>query len=231
MLRCLCTSPHGCYPYGSPVRLFLPIRHGRAIYDCGNTKSSGGKEGRLAHRTGVGSDRLSPEGKTMATITLKGKPITTSGSLPTVGSQAPDFKLVGEDLQDVTLGNFKGKKKVLNIVPSLDTSVCATSARKFNEAAKEIPNCAILMVSADLPFAAERFRSNEKLTEIVALSMMRSRDFARDYGVLLTSGPLTGICARAVVVLDENDKVIHTELVSEIAREPNYELVLAALKA
>jgi thiol peroxidase len=167
----------------------------------------------------------------MATITLKGKPITTSGSLPTVGSQAPDFKLVGEDLQDVTLGNFKGKKKVLNIVPSLDTSVCATSARKFNEAAKEIPNCAILMVSADLPFAAERFRSNEKLTEIVALSMMRSRDFARDYGVLLTSGPLTGICARAVVVLDENDKVVHTELVSEIAREPNYELVLAALKA
>jgi thioredoxin-dependent peroxiredoxin len=166
----------------------------------------------------------------MATITLKGNPITTSGNLPPVGSQAPDFKLVGEDLQDVTLGNFKGKKKILNIVPSLDTSVCATSARKFNESAKEIPNCAILMVSADLPFAAERFRSNEKLTEIITLSMMRTRDFARDYGVLLTSGPLAGICARAVVVLDENDKVVHTELVSEIAREPNYDLVLAALK-
>ena len=166
----------------------------------------------------------------MATITLKGNPITTSGSLPQVGSQAPDFKLVGEDLQDVSLGNFKGKKKVLNIVPSLDTSVCATSARKFNERAKEIRNCAILIVSADLPFASERFRTNEGLTEIVTLSMMRSRDFARDYGVLITTGPLAGICARAVVVLDESNKVVHTELVSEIAREPNYELVLAALK-
>jgi thiol peroxidase len=166
----------------------------------------------------------------MATITLKGNPIDTSGTLPPVGSQAPDFKLVGEDLQDVSLGNFKGKKKVLNIVPSLDTSVCATSARKFNERAKEIPNCAILIVSADLPFASERFRTNEGLTEIVTLSMMRSRDFARDYGVLITTGPLAGICARAVVVLDESNKVVHTELVSEIAREPNYELVLAALK-
>jgi thiol peroxidase len=166
----------------------------------------------------------------MATITLKGTPINTSGSLPQVGSQAPDFKLVGEDLQDVSLGNFKGKKKVLNIVPSLDTSVCATSARKFNERAKELPNCAILIVSADLPFASERFRTNEGLTEIVTLSMMRSRDFARDYGVLITTGPLAGICARAVVVLDESNKVVHTELVSEIAREPNYELVLAALK-
>ena len=166
----------------------------------------------------------------MATITLKGNPINTSGTLPPVGSQAPDFKLVGEDLQDVSLGNFKDKKKVLNIVPSLDTSVCATSARKFNERAKEIPNCAILIVSADLPFASERFRTNEGLTEIVTLSMMRSRDFARDYGVLITTGPLAGICARAVVVLDEGNKVVHTELVSEIAREPNYELVLAALK-
>ena len=166
----------------------------------------------------------------MATITLKGNPITTSGNLPPVGSRAPDFKLVGEDLQDVSLGNFKGKKKILNIVPSLDTSVCATSARKFNAKAKEIPNCAILMVSSDLPFASERFRSNEGLTEIITLSMMRTRDFARDYGVLLTSGPLAGICARAVVVIDENNKIVHTELVSEIAREPNYDLVLAALK-
>jgi len=166
----------------------------------------------------------------MATITLKGNPTSTSGNLPEVGSLAPDFKLVGEDLQDVSLGNFKGKKKILNIVPSLDTSVCATSARKFNERAKEIPNCAILIISADLPFASERFRSNEGLSEIVTLSMMRSRTFARDYGVLITSGPLAGICARAVVVLDENDKVVHTELVSEIAREPNYELALAALR-
>jgi thiol peroxidase len=166
----------------------------------------------------------------MAQVTLKGNPVSTSGNLPAVGSKAPDFKLVGEDLQDVSLGSFKGKKKILNIVPSLDTSVCATSARKFNERAKEIPNCAVIIVSADLPFASERFRSSEGLTEIVTLSMMRSRAFARDYGVLVTSGPLAGICTRAVVVLDENDLVVHTELVSEIAREPNYDLVLAAVR-
>jgi thiol peroxidase len=166
----------------------------------------------------------------MAQVTLKGNPVSISGNLPAVGSKAPDFKLVDEALQDVSLGNFKGKKKILNIVPSLDTSVCATSARKFNERAKEIPNCAVIIVSADLPFASERFRSNEGLTEIVTLSMMRSRAFARDYGVLIASGPLAGICARAVVVLDENDSVVHTELVSEIAREPNYDLVLAAVR-
>jgi thiol peroxidase len=138
--------------------------------------------------------------------------------------------LVAEDLQDVSLAAFAGKRKILNIVPSLDTSVCATSARKFNERVKEIPNCVVVIVSADLPFASERFRSNEGLNEIVTLSMMRSKDFARDYGVLLTTGPLAGLCARAVVVLDETNKVIHTELVSEIAREPNYDKVLAAVK-
>jgi thioredoxin-dependent peroxiredoxin len=167
----------------------------------------------------------------MATITLKGKPINTFGNLPETGSPAPDFKLVGEDLQDVSLASFKGKKKILNIVPSLDTSVCATSARRFNERAKEIPDCVIAMVSADLPFAAERFRSNEKLTEIITLSMMRSQDFGRHYGVLITDGPLAGLCARAVVVIDENDKVVHSELVSEISREPNYDNVLAVLKS
>jgi len=166
----------------------------------------------------------------MATITLKGNPIQTSGDLPAVGSQAPDFKLVAEDLQDVTLTAFKGKKKILNIVPSLDTSVCATSARKFNERAKEVPNCAVVMVSADLPFASERFRSNEGLQDIITLSMMRSQQFARDYGVLMTSGPLAGICARAVVVLDENDRVLYTHLVPELGREPDYEKVLAAVK-
>jgi thiol peroxidase len=166
----------------------------------------------------------------MATVTLKGNPIETSGKLPEVGSKAPDFKLVAEDLQDVSLAAFAGKRKILNIVPSLDTSVCATSARKFNERVKEIPNCVVVIVSADLPFASERFRSNEGLNEIVTLSMMRSKDFARDYGVLLTTGPLAGLCARAVVVLDETNKVIHTELVSEIAREPNYDKVLAAVK-
>jgi thiol peroxidase len=171
-----------------------------------------------------------PEETRMATITLKGNPISTSGNLPAVGSTAPDFKLVAEDLADVTLASFKGKKKILNIVPSLDTSVCATSARKFNQRAQQVPNCVILVVSADLPFASERFRSNEGLTDIVTLSMMRSRDFARDYGVLMTSGPLTGICARAVVALDENDRVVYGELVPELGREPNYDAVLAAVK-
>jgi thioredoxin-dependent peroxiredoxin len=166
----------------------------------------------------------------MATVTLKGKPIETIGTLPTVGSKAPDFKLVAEDLSDVTLSSFAGKRKILNIVPSLDTSVCATSARKFNERAKEIPNCAVAIVSADLPFASERFRTNEKLQDIVTLSMMRSKDFAKDYGVLMMTGPLAGLCARAVVVLDEGDKVIYTELVPELAREPDYEKVLAAAK-
>jgi thiol peroxidase len=166
----------------------------------------------------------------MATIMLKGKPISTSGDLPAVGDRAPNFSLVTEDLQDVTLAAFAGKKKILNIVPSLDTSVCATSARKFNERAKEIPSCAVIMVSADLPFASERFRSNEGLKDIVTLSMMRSQQFAHDYGVLMTSGPLAGICARAVVVLDENDRVVHTELVSDLVREPDYDRVLAAVK-
>lgn len=167
----------------------------------------------------------------MATVTLKGKPIETSGSLPQLGSKAPDFRLVGEDLQDVSLATFAGKRKILNIVPSLDTSVCATSARKFNERVKQVANCKVVVVSADLPFASERFRSNEGLTEITTLSMMRSKDFARDYGVLMTSGPLAGLCARAVVVLDENDQVVYSELVPDIAREPNYDNVLAAVKA
>jgi thioredoxin-dependent peroxiredoxin len=167
----------------------------------------------------------------MATVTLKGNPIETFGKLPEVGSKAPDFKLVAEDLQDVSLAQFAGKRKILNIVPSLDTSVCATSARKFNERVKELKNCAVVVISADLPFASERFRSNEGLKEIVTLSMMRSKAFGQDYGVLMTSGPLAGLCARAVVVLDENDKVVYTELVPDIVREPNYDKVLAAAKA
>jgi thiol peroxidase len=166
----------------------------------------------------------------MATIKLKGNPISTSGNLPAVGSKAPDFALVAEDLSDVKLANYQGKKKILNIVPSLDTSVCATSARKFNARAKEIPGCVLLVISADLPFASERFRSNEHLDDIVTLSMMRSQDFARDYGVLMVDGPLAGLCARAVVALDENDRVIYTELVPELGREPDYEKVLAAVK-
>ena len=165
----------------------------------------------------------------MATITLKGDEIHTNGELPAVGSAAPDFKLVTKDLADVNLSAYKGKKKLLNIVPSLDTSVCATSTKKFNEYAKGRSDLVMLVVSADLPFAQSRFCNTEGIDNVVALSMMRSRNFAKDYGVLIQDGPLAGITARAVVVLDEYDKVMYTELVSEIGEEPNYERALAAL--
>lgn len=165
----------------------------------------------------------------MAQITLKGNPIHTNGELPKVGSIAPDFKLTDVDLKDVTLADFKGKKKLLNIVPSLDTPVCATSTKKFNEFAKGRNDVVMLVISADLPFAQKRFCSAENTDRVKTLSMMRDRHFAKDYGVLITDGPLAGITARAVVVIDENDRVRYTELVPEIAQEPNYEAALAAL--
>lgn len=165
----------------------------------------------------------------MATITLKGGAIHTNGDLPAVGSAAPDFHLVNKDLKDVRLGDFKGKKKLLNIVPSLDTSVCATSTRKFNEYIKGRKDIAVLVISSDLPFAQGRFCSSEGLDNVVTLSMMRSRNFAKDYGVLIQDGPLAGITARAVVALDESDRVVYTELVPEIGQEPNYDKALAAL--
>ncbi len=166
----------------------------------------------------------------MATVTLKGNPIHTIGDLPAVGRKAPDFKLVNGDLKDVSLADFKGKRKVLNIVPSLDTAVCATSTRKFNEKAGQLPNTVVLVVSSDLPFASKRFCAAEGLQNVVPLSLMRSRDFAKDYGVLLTDGPLQGITARAVVVLDESDKVVHRQLVPEIGQEPDYDAALAAAR-
>lgn len=165
----------------------------------------------------------------MATITLKGNTIHTNGDLPAVGSAAPDFHLVNKDLKEVRLGDFKGKKKLLNIVPSLDTSVCATSTRKFNEYIKGRKDLTVLVISSDLPFAQGRFCSSEGLDNVVTLSMMRSRNFAKDYGVLIQDGPLAGITARAVVALDENDRVVYTELVGEIAQEPNYDKAFAAL--
>jgi len=165
----------------------------------------------------------------MANITLRGNPFHTIGELPPVGGKAPDFKLVNSELQDVNLGSFRGKRKILNIVPSLDTSVCATSARKFNEAAGRLANAVVLVISSDLPFASKRFCTAEGLANVVPLSLMRSRDFAKDYGVLITDGPLAGITARAVVVLDEDDRVIHRELVPEIGQEPNYEAALNSL--
>ena len=165
----------------------------------------------------------------MATITLEGNPITTNGELPAVGSKAPAFTLTDGALKDVTLGSYSGKKKLLNIVPSLDTPTCATSTRKFNERARDRHDAVVLVVSADLPFAQGRFCGAEGIDNVIPLSMMRSRNFAKDYGVLITDGPLAGITARAVVVIDENDKVVYTQLVPEIADEPDYEAAIAAL--
>jgi thiol peroxidase len=165
----------------------------------------------------------------MATVTLRGNPIHTIGELPATGASAPDFKLVDGDLKDVTLASYAGKKKVLNIVPSLDTPTCATSTRKFNEKAGQLANTVVLVVSADLPFAQKRFCTTEGLKNVVPLSLMRSKDFAKSYGVLITDGPLAGITARAVVVLDEGDKVIHRQLVPEIGQEPDYDAALKTL--
>ena len=164
----------------------------------------------------------------MAQITFKGSPVHTNGELPAVGSQAPAFKLAGGDLAEVGLANFAGKKKLLNIVPSLDTPVCATSTRRFNEYASRHPDTVMLMISADLPFAQGRFCTGEKLDNVVALSSFRS-DFLKDYGVLITDSPLAGLGARAVVVLNADDKVLYTELVPEIGEEPDYQAALAAL--
>jgi len=166
----------------------------------------------------------------MATVTLKGNPIDVAGSFPQKGQKAPAFKLVAKDLKDVSLADYAGKRKVLNIVPSLDTAVCATSTRKFNEKAGSLANAVVLVISADLPFAAGRFCSTEGLNNVVTLSTLRGREFMKAYGVEITSGPLAGVTARGVVVLDENDTVLHAELVPEIAQEPNYDAALAALK-
>jgi len=164
----------------------------------------------------------------MANITLKGNPIHTNGDLPAVGAKAPDFRLVAGDLADVSLGAYRGKRKILNIVPSLDTSVCATSTRKFNERAGALANTVVLVVSGDLPFAQKRFCTTEGLQNVVPLSMMRSKSFALDYGVLIQDGPLAGLAARAVVVLDADDKVVYRQLVPEIGQEPDYDAALRA---
>ena len=166
----------------------------------------------------------------MSQVTLGGNPIDVSGTLPAKGQQATEFTLVGTDLGDVKLANFAGKRKVLNIVPSLDTPTCATSTRKFNEAASKLNNTVVVVVSGDLPFAMKRFCTTEGIENVVSASTFRGREFAQAYGVDITSGPLRGLTARAVVVLDENNKVLHSQLVSEIKDEPNYDAALAALK-
>ncbi|TCK19343.1 thiol peroxidase (atypical 2-Cys peroxiredoxin) [Thiogranum longum] len=165
----------------------------------------------------------------MATITLQGNEIHTNGELPAVGSDAPDFHLVDAELNDKRLADYAGKKILMNIVPSLDTPVCATSTKKFNEVAAGKDNVVMLVIAADLPFAMSRFCGVENVDKVVPLSMMRSRNFAKDYGVLIEDGPLAGITARAIVVIDENGKVVYTELVPEIAQEPDYDKALAAL--
>lgn len=164
----------------------------------------------------------------MAQITLRGDAINTNGELPQVGSQAPDFVLTTGELADVTLASYEGKKKLLNIVPSLDTPTCQLSTKKFNDAAKQHENAVFLTVSADLPFAQGRFCQAENLEVIQSLSTMRST-FSEDYGVKIVDGPLAGVTGRAVLVLDEDNKVIHSELVPEIAQEPDYDSALATL--
>ena len=165
----------------------------------------------------------------MATITLKGTPIQTSGELPAIGSEVPGLRLVDLSLKDVALHDFVGKRKVLNIFPSVDTPTCAMSVRQFNQKASTLKNAVVLCISADLPFAQKRFCGAEAIDNVVMLSLMRGRNFAKDYGLLIENGPLAGLCARAVIVLDEQDRVIHAELVAEVADEPNYDAALKAL--
>ena len=166
----------------------------------------------------------------MSSVTLGGNPINVAGSFPKSGDAAADFSLTGKDLKEVSLKDFAGKRKVLNIVPSLDTPVCQTSTRKFNEKAGNLANTVVLVVSGDLPFAMKRFCEAEGLNNVVTLSTFRGHDFHAKYGVDITDGPLKGLTARAVVVLDENNKVKYSQLVPEIKNEPDYDAALAALK-
>jgi thiol peroxidase len=165
----------------------------------------------------------------MAKITLKGNSINTSGNLPPVGSKAPDFSLTKTDLSDVSLKDFIGKKIVLNIFPSLDTPVCASSVRRFNADIDKMDNTVVLCASLDLPFAHKRFCSAEGLEKVISLSEMHKRGFGEAYGVLIVDGPLAGILSRAIVIIDENGIVKYTEQVPEITQEPNYEAALKAL--
>ena len=166
----------------------------------------------------------------MAQVTLKGNPVQVEGQLPKVGAKAADFTLTAGDLSNATLATFAGKRKVLNIFPSVDTPTCATSVRKFNAQANDVANTVVLCISADLPFAAGRFCTTEGIANVKPLSTFRDKGFKQAYGVDITSGPLAGVTARAVVVLDANDTVLYSQLVPEIKDEPNYDAALAALK-
>lgn len=164
------------------------------------------------------------------TVTLAGEPITIGGDFPRVGDKAPSFMLVDKDLNDVSLSNFYGKRKILNIVPSIDTAVCQLSTRHFNAEAAALPNTVVFVISADLPFAQARFCGAEGLNNVITLSTMRGRDFHKQYGVMIMDPPLSGLLARAVVVLDEMDRVIYSQMVPEIQHEPNYDAALAAVR-
>jgi len=166
----------------------------------------------------------------MAEVTFKGNTIHTAGSLPKLGSRAPDFTLVKTDLSLMSLSDFKGKKVVMNIFPSLDTPVCATSVRRFNAEADKLNNTAVLCISRDLPFAQKRFCGAEGLNNVVTGSEYRNSSFSDAYGVLIKDGPLAGLFSRAIVVVDESGRVIYTEQVSEIGKEPDYEKALSAAR-
>lgn len=165
----------------------------------------------------------------MSTVTLRGNAIDIDGTFPQPGASAPQFSLVGKDLADVALESFAGKRKVLNIFPSVDTPTCAASVRKFNELASKLENTVVLCISADLPFAQARFCGAEGLENVVTLSTMRNAAFLSDYGVAIASGPMAGLAARAVVVIGEDDTVTHAELVPEIGSEPDYDAAISAL--
>ena len=165
----------------------------------------------------------------MATVTMGGNEIHTAGDLPAIGQRASDFRLTKADLSDVSLGDFSGKKKIMNIVISLDTGVCADSARRFNEAIAEHTDTVVLTISNDLPFAQDRFCKHEGIENVITLSQMRDKSFGKDYGVEIMDGPAAGLFTRAIVVLDEQDKVIYTELVPETSHEPDYDRALKSL--
>lgn len=166
----------------------------------------------------------------MADILFKGTTAHTNGNLPKVGSTAPDFKLINSELKEISLADFKGKKKLLSIAHSLDTGTCASATKRFNDFAKSRPDVVVLVVTADLPFAQTRFCGGEGTNNVITLSMMRDRKFAEDYGVLLLDSPIAGLSARATLVLDENDKVLYTQLGPEVTIEPDYDAALAVLK-
>lgn len=165
----------------------------------------------------------------MSNVTFQGNPVRVDGTFPETGAGAPAFTLVNGELTDVSLADFAGKRKVLNIFPSIDTGVCAASVRRFNEMATNMSNTAVLCISADLPFAQGRFCGAEGIENVTTLSLMRGREFLQGYGVAIADGPLAGVAARAVVVLDEQDKVVHAQLVDEIGNEPDYDAALKAL--